>query len=286
MKICCPNCSFTGTVPDDKVIAPGMFATCPKCRTRFELSAPAPPEPPRPAPSRPSPPAAVVVCPKCGASQEGVEICAGCGIVFAKYTRGQAARAAGEPEAAASPTPPERGAPRSMLLPAAAILLGLAAVVWFFFTPHIAVRGMRAAAEERNAARLSGYVNFPALKENLKASLNARIAAETAREKDNPFAGLGAALAAAFISPLIDALVTPESLAMIMQGDKPEPGKAKKSPSKSDPDTETTMSYEGVNSFVVTIRKKNDPKGETMGLIFNRDGLLSSWKLTALRLPL
>jgi len=285
MKICCPNCSFTGTVPDDKLIAPGMFATCPKCRTRFELSAPPPPAPPRTAPPR-SAPAAAVVCPKCGASQEGGEICAGCGIVFAKYTRGQEARAAAEPKPAAPPPPPERGAPRSMLVPAAAILLVLAAVVWLFFTPHIAVRGMRAAAEERNAAKLSGYVNFPAVKESLKASLNAKIAAETAREKDNPFAGLGAALAAAFISPLIDALVTPESLAMIMQGDKPELGMAKKATPKSDPDTETTMAYEGVNSFVVTIRKKNNPNGETVGLVFNRDGLLSSWKLTALRLPL
>lgn len=279
MKICCPNCNFTGTAPDDKVLAPGVFATCPKCRTRFELSAPPPPAPPRPAPP-------AVVCPKCGARQEVGETCVGCGIVFAKYNRAQEARAsAGEPEPAAPP-PPDRESPRGMLVPAAAALLVLAAVAWFFFTPHLAMRGMRAAVEERDSARLSGYVNFPAVKENLKASFNAKIAAETAREKDNPFAGLGAALAAAFISPLIDALVTPESLAMIMKGDKPEMDKGKGAPRKSPSDVETSMAYEGVNSFVVTIRKKNDPNGETVGLVLNREGLLSSWKLTAIRLPL
>jgi len=278
MRIECPNCSFAGNAPDDKVIARGVFATCPRCRTRFEISAP-----PGPAPQ------ATVVCPKCAASQEGGEICSSCGIVFAKYSRAQELKEqarVSEPQPDLPPPLPESGnsANRGVFFAIALALLAL--LVWFFFTPHMAVKGMRTAAEERNAARLSQYVNFPALKENLKASINAKIAAETAKANEsNPFAALGAAMAAAFISPLIDALVTPESLAMIMQGDKPQLGMGKKDAPRSDPDTETAMSYEGLNSFVVTVRKKSAPN-EPVGLIFTRDGLFSSWKLSAIRLPL
>lgn len=284
MKIECPNCSFAGNIPDDKVLAKGVFATCPKCRTRFEIAGSPVPAPPVPAPQ------ATVVCPKCAVSQESADICIACGIVFAKYNRAQELKEqarVSEPRPDLPPPLPESGRPGNRGVFFAVALALLALLVWFFFTPHLAVRSMRAAAGERNAAKLSSHVNFPALKESLKASFNAKIAAETAKEKEsNPFAALGAAMAAAFISPLIDALVTPESLAMIVQGDKPRLGMGKNESRKSAPDTETSMSYESLNSFVVTIRKKNDPNGETMGLVFNRDGLLSSWKLTALRLPL
>jgi len=89
----------------------------------------------------------------------------------------------------------------------------------------------------------------------------------------------------AFISPVIDALVTPESLAMIMKGDKPQFGMSKKESPKPAPDTETSMSYESLNSFAVTIKKKNDTQ-EPVVLVFNRDGIFASWKLSAIRLPM
>jgi hypothetical protein len=156
---------------------------------------------------------------------------------------------------------------------------------WFYFTPHLAVSGMKSAAEAKDAAKLSGYVNFPALKESLKASFNAKLASEVTKEKDgNPFAALGAALAAAFINPMIDALVTPESLAMMMKGDKPQPAKKTEQTKSSDSDPDTSMSYESFDRFVVTVKKKGTTE-EPLGLVFNRDGMFS-WKLSALRLPM
>jgi len=278
MKIECPNCNFAGNVPDDEVIARGVFATCPKCKTRFEISAS-----PRPAPQE------VVVCPKCAFSQERADICISCGIVFSKYVKAQEIKEqiqTSEPEPDLPPALQNDRKPGKKAVPIAAALSLLVAVVWFFYTPHLAVRGMKAAAEERNPAKLSGYVNFPALKENLKASFNAKVAAEIAKEKEaNPFTALGAALATAFIAPFIDALVTPESLAMIMQGDKPQLGMGKKESPKPDHDMESSSSYESLNSFVVTIRKKNDNQ-EPVCLVFNRESLFSSWKLSAIRMPL
>jgi hypothetical protein len=182
--------------------------------------------------------------------------------------------------------------------PVAAVLLALVVVfgIWFYFRPHLAVRAMRAAAEARDAPALSGYINFPAVKESLKASFNARLASELMKEqKDNPVAALGAAFAAVLIGPMIDAFVTPESLAMMMKGEKlalPQerrPASTTRattgtSSAASDSEAETIMSYESFDRFVVTVRKRGSPD-EPVALVFTRDGLFS-WKLSALRLPL
>lgn len=122
-------------------------------------------------------------------------------------------------------------------------LIFVAFSTWFYFTPHLAVSGMKSAAEAKDAAKLSRYVNFPALKESLKADFNAKLASEVAKETDgNLFAVLGAALAAAFINPMIDALVTPESLAMMMKGDKPQLAKNTEEAKSSDSDVDISMS--------------------------------------------
>lgn len=164
-------------------------------------------------------------------------------------------------------------------------IVSVAFSTWFYFTPHLAVSGMKSAAEAKDAAKLSDYVNFPAVKESLKASFNAKLASDVTKEKGgNPFSVFGAALASAFINPVIDALVTPESLAMMMKGDKPQPAKSTEKTKPSGSDADTKMSYESFDRFVVTVKKKGTTE-EPLGLVFNRDGMFS-WKLSALRLPI
>ncbi|MGB5156708.1 DUF2939 domain-containing protein [Desulfobacterium sp. N47] len=129
------------------------------------------------------------------------------------------------------------------------ILCGLTVIalgVCFYYTPHWALSNMKEAAENRDADRLSEYVDFPALKESLKANFNAMMATEVSNNmSDNPFGAFGAALAAAFINPMIDNLVTPESLAMMMKGEKPKLEKTNLENEKDKPNTEenteTTM---------------------------------------------
>lgn len=169
------------------------------------------------------------------------------------------------------------GLPVTLLL-----LLG----IWLFFTPYLTANAMRTAAEERDGAKLSGYVDFPALKESLKASFNAKLASEVAKDADsNAFSALGAAMAAALVNPMIDALVTPESLAMMMNGEKPEPGATvADSSAGTELDADIDMSYESFDTFVVTVTKRSEGN-EPVGLVLRRDGLFS-WKLSAVRLPL
>lgn len=157
---------------------------------------------------------------------------------------------------------------------------------WFFLTPYLTVIAMRSAAEARDSAKLSGYVNFPVLKENLKTTLNVKFTPAVIRESDNPLAAMGASIAAALISPMADALVTPESLALIMKGNRPQPGQigapSPSSDSNVGSDIETSMAYESFNRFVFTVKKKGEA-AEPVGFVFHREDLFS-WKLSAIRL--
>lgn len=174
---------------------------------------------------------------------------------------------------------------KKMRIALAALLVVLG--VWFYCTPYLAVNSMRSAAEGKNAAKFSGYVDFPAVKEDLKATFNAKLAAQMGKEKgENPFAAMGEAMAAALINPIVEALVTPESLASMMEGEKEKAPSAENDSksSESKPTTETSMAYEGLNRFVVTVTQKKET-GEAIGLVFHRVGFFS-WKLAALRLPI
>lgn len=156
---------------------------------------------------------------------------------------------------------------------------------WFYFTPHLAVAGMKAAMESKDADILSAYVNFPALKDSVKAGFSAKLAKQPIKEiEENSFGALGAALTKAFINPLVDAIVTPENLAMMLKGYKPKAVKSGAQPGSAQAETDTAMSYESFDRFVVTIKNKG-AKDESVGLVFNRNGLFA-WQLSALRFPI
>ena len=169
----------------------------------------------------------------------------------------------------------------------AVVAIILLVSVWFFYTPYIAAYNMKKAAEINDSAALSSYINFPSLKESLKANINAMFAEEfVVGENSDPMEALGAALAVAFINPMIDALVTPESLSMMMKGIQPDFNQDK-SKSENQPndnsDTETTMGYESFDRFAVSVKEKGNP-AEPMIFVFHREGLIN-WKLASLRLP-
>ena len=90
-------------------------------------------------------------------------------------------------------------------------------------------------------------------------------------------------MAVAIINPLIDTFVTPSSLSMMMEGEKPSLEGKQARKSKSQSDTNVSMSYDGMNRFIMTVKKKNE-NGKPLQLIYNRDGFFS-WRLTAIDIP-
>ncbi|HLA36656.1 MAG TPA: DUF2939 domain-containing protein [Rhodocyclaceae bacterium] len=160
-------------------------------------------------------------------------------------------------------------------------LLLIAVGVWSYFSPHRTAKNLQAAAEAKDTAKLSLYVDFPALKTDLKNTLGAKMDA-TAKKSDNPLSMIGAALAGAVVGPMVETFVTPESLALLMKGEKPQ-NNAPSATAKPQ-EAETATSYESFDRFVVTVRQK-DAAAQPIGLVFQRAGWFS-WKLSALRLPL
>lgn len=166
------------------------------------------------------------------------------------------------------------------------IVLTLSTGVAFYFTPHVVVYTMRKAAERGDANKLSAYIDYPALRESLKATCNDMIAHKTDTGDDEGLVKVfGRVFAPALVSPMIDALVKPEGLAMLMKGKKPHSrnSQRRKAESSQEEDaTELSMSYESFNRFVVAIRQKgsfDDP----IELMYIRHGI-ASWKLSAVRL--
>jgi len=164
------------------------------------------------------------------------------------------------------------------------LIIGIA----FYLTPYFAFYNMKKAVEDKDADALSDYVDYPSLRESLKANLNAKMIGEVAKDKEaSLFGTLGAVFAALLISPMVDVLITPESLAVLMKVEKPQLDKSKSDlKPNSQPErskTEISRSYNSVNRFVVKVKEKGSGE-EPVELLFRRDGLIS-WKLYAVRIP-
>lgn len=91
---------------------------------------------------------------------------------------------------------------------AAATLIIAAGAAWYFVSRAWTLRQMKAAADANDANALSGYIDYPALREDLKAELMGRMVAEAAKDKTG-LGGLGLAIGPAVVGPMIDQLISP-----------------------------------------------------------------------------
>lgn len=158
----------------------------------------------------------------------------------------------------------------------AALLLGLAAL-WYFASPAWTLSRMQAAAKAGDADALLAMVDLPALREDMKAELNAALMKQAANDQK---AAAGAAFGALLIGPMVDAALTPAGIRAAMAGagaaaassDKLVRGGGLKLPA------EPVIVRRGLSEFLVA--PKDKPTG---GLVFRRSGL--SWKLSGIDPP-
>jgi hypothetical protein len=67
---------------------------------------------------------------------------------------------------------------------------------------------MKAAADANDPDALNSYIDYPALREDLKAEIMGQMRAQAKKHKSG-FGGLGLAIGRAMIEPVIDGLVAP-----------------------------------------------------------------------------
>ncbi len=170
----------------------------------------------------------------------------------------------------------------------AAIAVAVLLLGWLYAAPYLAYHGLQAAAQRRDAVALADHVDFPALRQSLKASFMAQMTKDAVSATDNPFAAFGTLLAQTFLDRMIDGLITPEGLAAMMKGAPPRvpqdtPASGPGSASRASTDQPiVSMGYETMSRFTVRAVSRGAPESE-IAFVFLRNGL--SWKLSAIRLP-
>jgi len=159
----------------------------------------------------------------------------------------------------------------------AAFLVIAAGAGWYFGSPRWTLHQMQAAAQEKDADKLSGYIDFPKLRDSFKEQVKAKMAAEIAKDKgDNPFGALGAALAMGMIDGMVEGLITPAAMREVFaNAPEPEPGEGKIGVRVKNLDLERTS----LSEFRLVNREEKDGSS----LVFKREGL--SWKMTEIRMP-
>lgn len=167
----------------------------------------------------------------------------------------------------------------------ALVLVAVLLIGWVAASPYVVSQQMKSAAEARDAEALSDYIEFPTLRQNFKDQLNAAMAKEMAKEvEDNPFAALGAAFGSMMVEGMVDAYVTPASIAEMMKGEAPNEAKKQGTSGSSKRENafrDATLSYKAWDKFSIAVPTED---GEVTSFILHRRGL--GWKLTNIVIPM
>ncbi len=153
--------------------------------------------------------------------------------------------------------------------------------------PYVTIHKIKSGIVNHDAEQISAQVDFRELRKNIKEQFNAQVTKETEPYlKDNPFAALGLALASKLVDNIVDMVITPNSIANLMEGNKALQSRVKEG-TKNDnnrnkePFKNARYKFESLSKFSASIRSENE---EEMRFIFTRNGL--SWKLSNIQFPM
>jgi len=172
-----------------------------------------------------------------------------------------------------------------------AIATVLAIGAYWYWSPYLAINGMKSAAREHDADAFNDYVDYPKLRESLKGQFSAALAkplldrANPENDLANAGESFGRALGLVFVDKLVDAMIRPEVVMQAMQTAKLKPDD--EAPGKvSDTETDQKWDYErkGMDKIIIRPVIKEQPEEAKTGFVFQREGFVS-WKLTEIRLP-
>jgi hypothetical protein len=162
-----------------------------------------------------------------------------------------------------------------------ALLLAVAvsgSVAWYFASPWYTLGAMRSAARAGDGDALAAYVDFSALRRDLKVKLRARMVAEA--KARSGLGALGMALGAAMVGPAVDEMVTPATIRAAFAARRDEAAAAGASPSTEAaqrPPRHVVIRRQGLSTFLAVSREHPDS-----GLVFTRHGL--GWRLSGILL--
>jgi hypothetical protein len=104
--------------------------------------------------------------------------------------------------------------------------VSIIAIVLLIFTfvytsPYLAIYQIRQALKNEDSAALAAYVDFPSVRQGIKDQLNTELVKkfpEHAQASEGGFAAFGALLASSMVDKMVDVMVSPQGVAMLLQG--------------------------------------------------------------------
>lgn len=178
---------------------------------------------------------------------------------------------------------------KSLIVGVAVGALALFGIAWAA-APVLAAQALIRAAKAGDEKKIETLVDFPSLRESMKAELNAELMARMNRDPrvaESGLGGLGMMLAPMILSGAVDAVVTPRVVAqMVTTAEAPDPTRRPKPEPAGDEasgdDIHQAWGYRGFNEFAVTLTDRDQPD-DHLALILERRGLFD-WKLAAVDL--
>lgn len=183
---------------------------------------------------------------------------------------------------------------------AATILAAVLAALFlaaYFASPVFAFKALAEAGQTGNRGALAEYVDFPAVRADLKVQLQERMLGAFAKDttlSTSPFGALGALLAPSIVGQVVDTAVTPEGIGAIIKSgkapltDKGEAASLAAPPAETappapagKPNKTTRFGYVDVNHFRARTAVGAAPP---LGWVLERRGLFG-WKLVRIELP-
>ena len=166
---------------------------------------------------------------------------------------------------------------------------------YWLASPYFAIHEIKSGAQGRDADKVIKYIDFPAVRDDLKAQLIGIMTKNMQTDPEmasNPFAGLAAAFVVPMVNSMIDTYVTPSGIKGLMSsapqdqataptGNPIESAMKEQSAELKETLSGASLNYDGLNRFIVTSKT---PEGKEVSLKFNRFGF-ADWKLVSIGLP-
>jgi hypothetical protein len=157
---------------------------------------------------------------------------------------------------------------------------------YYAASPYISVAMIRSAVQEGDYGTFNEYVDYAALRENLKNQFKARLVKKATKGKSDVGTGLAlAAFGAPLVEHMVDSFVTPEGITALLEdadAEKAKKGKVKKVETNAYtwPGTVAQGYAGGLDRFVVWVERDD----VMTSMVFRRSGF-ATWKLTEIDLP-
>ena len=147
---------------------------------------------------------------------------------------------------------------------------------YWYATPYLALNNIKKAAQAGDSDTVSKYIDYPSVRQSFKDQMNAKMVKEMANQENNEWAALGAMLASTMVDKMIDGIVTPEGMALMLQGKNlkdglPQSTHTSQSETKEVFGADYTRRYTGFNNFEIMIKDKE--RAQSVKIHMVRDGL-------------